>query len=87
MSVGGSLAFTPGYTTQQSGSQSLDQSRSRSLDMFAQWVFSRRISARLSANNWFPVDTESQTLTTDGYSSHTLRNGRSSFNLGVEIKL
>ena len=87
MSVGGSLAFTPGYTTQQSGSQSLDQSRSRSMDMFAQWVFSRRISARLSANNWFPVDTESQTLTTDGYSSHTLRNGRSSFNLGVEIKL
>ncbi len=87
MTVGGSLAFTPGYTTQQSGSQSLDQSRSRNVDVFAQWMFSRKVSARLSANNWFPVDTESQTMTVDGYSSNTLRNGRSSFNLGVEIKL
>jgi iron complex outermembrane receptor protein len=87
MTVGGSLAFTPGYATQQSSSQSLDQSRSRSIDVFAQWVFSRKISARLSANNWYPVDTESQTLTADGYSSSTLRSGRSSFNLGVEIKL
>ena len=87
MTLGGSLAFTPGYSTQQSVSQALDQSRSRSLDVFAQWIFSRKISARLSANNWFPLNTESQTLTTDGYYSDTLRNGRSSFNLGVEIKL
>ena len=87
ITVGGSLAFTPGYTTLQTNSQSLDQSRSRSLDMFAQWVVSRKISARLSANSWFPVDTESLTTTADGYSSSTLRNGRTSFNLGMEIKL
>ena len=87
MTLGGSLAFTPGYITQQSGSQSLDQSRSRNLDIFAQWVFSRKVSARLSANNLLPVETESQVLTSDGYFSNTLRNGRSSFNLGVEIKL
>jgi iron complex outermembrane receptor protein len=87
VTVGGSLSFTPGYITLQSSSQSLDQSRSRNLDMFAQWVFSRKVSVRLSANNWFPFDTESQTLTTDGYSNSTLRSGRSSFNLSVEIKL
>ena len=87
MTLGGSLAFTPGYVTQQSSSQWLDQSRNRSLDMFAQWVFNRKISARLSANNLLPVETESQTLTSDGYFGNTLRAGRSSFNLGVEIKL
>jgi iron complex outermembrane receptor protein len=87
MTLGGSLAFTPGYVTQQSSSQWLDQSRNRSLDMFAQWVFNRKISARLSANNLLPVETESQTLTSDGYFGNTLRTGRSSFNLGVEIKL
>jgi iron complex outermembrane receptor protein len=87
MTVGGSLAFTPGYTTQQTASQLLDQSRSRSLDMFAQWVFSRKVSARVSVSNWFPLDTESQTLTADGYFSKTLRSVRSNFNLGVEIKL
>ena len=87
MTVGGSLAFTPGYATQQTASQLLDQSRSRSLDVFAQWVFSRKVSARVSASNWFPMDTESQTLTSDGYFTNTLRNGRSNFNFGVEIKL
>jgi iron complex outermembrane receptor protein len=87
MTVGGNLAFTPGYTTQQTASQLLDQSRSRSLDMFAQWVFSRKVSARVSVSNWFPLDTESQTLTADGYFSKTLRSVRSNFNLGVEIKL
>lgn len=87
MTVGGSLAFTPGYTTQQTASQLLDQSRSRSLDMFAQWVFSRKVSARVSVSNWFPLDTESRTLTADGYFSNTLRSVRSNFNFGVEIKL
>ncbi len=87
MTVGGSLAFTPGYTTQQTASQLLGQSRSRSLDMFAQWVFSRKVSARVSVSNWFPLETESQTLTSDGYFSKTLRSVRSNFNFGVEIKL
>ncbi len=87
VTLGGSLAFTPGYTTQQSASQSLDQSRSRSIDVFAQWVISRTVSARFSANNWFPLDTESLTLSADGYATNTLRSGRTAFNFGVEIKL
>lgn len=87
MTMGASLAFTPGYTTQQSLTQSLDQSRTRSLDMFAQWVLSPKLSARLSANNILPLETESNTLTTDGYNTHNLRTGRTQINFGVEIKL
>ena len=84
MTMGGSLAFTPGYTTQQSASQALDQSRSRSMDFFAQWVISPKLSARVSVNNIVPLDSESLTQTSDGYANNSLRGGRSSFNIGVE---
>jgi iron complex outermembrane receptor protein len=87
VSMGGSLAFTPGYTTQQSASQSLDVSRSRSVDLFVQWVVHPKLSARASVNNLAPLDAESLTQTSDGYASNSLRSGRSSFNIGVEIKL
>ena len=87
MTMGGSLVFTPGYTTQQSATQALDQSRSRSMDLFAQWVISPKLSTRVSVNNIVPLDAESLTLTSDGYASNSLRGGRSSFNIGVEIKL
>ncbi len=87
VSMGGSLAFTPGYTTQQSLSQTLDQSRSRSIDLFAQWVINPKLSTRVSVNNLAPLDGESLTQTSDGYATNSLRSGRSSFNIGVEIKL
>ena len=85
--MGGSLAFTPGYTTRQTLSQTLDQSRSRSVDLFAQFIFSPKLSARVSVNNLAPLDNESLTQTSDGYSTSSLRSGRSSLNIGVEIKL
>lgn len=72
--LGSSLAFTPGYTTQQSLSQSLDVSRSRSIDLFAQWVMSPKVSARVSVNDLAPVDNESLTQTSDGYASNSLRH-------------
>ncbi len=87
LTVGGNLAFTPGYLTQQTASQSLEQSRTRSLDLFAQWVFSRSLSARVSASNLSPLDTLSQTLSDNRYGSSTLSKGRTSFNAGIELKL
>ncbi len=87
MTMGGSVAFTPGYTTQQSQSQFLDQSRARSVDFFAQWMFTPKISARFAVNNLVPVDGESRTFTTEGYATNTLRTGRTQYSLGMEIKL
>jgi iron complex outermembrane receptor protein len=86
LNTGATLGFTPGYTTQQSETLSVEQSRSRSIDLFAQWTFSRTLSARISANNLLPLDTQSQTLAADGF-SNTLSRGRSSFNASLEIKL
>ncbi len=87
VTLGGSLAFTPGYSTQQTLSQSLDQSRSRSIDMFAQWVVSRKLSVRVSANNLFPVANESLAMAGSNSSTYASRLGRTSFNAAVEIKL
>lgn len=84
--VGGTLGFTPGYTTQQSTTQSTYQSRTRSIDVFVQAVFSRTVSARISANNIMPLDTQSQTFSADGYWSNTVNHPRTSYQAGVEIK-
>jgi iron complex outermembrane receptor protein len=87
LTVGGSLAFTPGYLTQQTAQQSLDVTRARSLDVFAQWVFSRSLSLRVSANNLAPLDSLSQTRYGTDSGSSTLSRGRTSFNAGLEMKL
>lgn len=86
VTVGGTLGYTPGYTTQQSQSQSQYQSRTRSVDVFAQWAFSRTLSARISANNLMPLDTQSQTFSTDGYYTSNVNRSRTNYQAGVEIK-
>lgn len=87
LTVGGNLGFTPGYNTKQSATQALEQTRSRSADMFVLWIFSRTFSARFAVNNLTPVDTQSQTTYAGGYSNTTTNVGRTTYNFGVEIKL
>ncbi|MBV8501580.1 MAG: TonB-dependent receptor [Paucibacter sp.] len=87
LNMGTSYVFTPGYTTTQTLTQSLVQSRSRGLDAFAQWNFSRTTSMRFAVNNLAPVDTQSATLLGSGYRSFTERQGRAFYNLSFETKL
>ncbi len=87
ITLGGTLAFTPGYTTQQTLAQWQDQRRSRSLDLYLQWAFSRSVSARVSVGNLAPVGSGSRVFVDDGYSTDSLRTGRTQLNLGVDIKL
>ena len=86
LNMGASLVYTPGYTTTQTTTQSLEQSRSRGLDMFAQWSFSRVTSMRLAVNNLTPVDTQANTQVGDGFGTQTTRKGRTFFNLGFDTK-
>ncbi len=87
MTVGGSLAYTPGYVTRQTAVQSLDQTRSRALDFFVLWTFSRSMSLRLAANNLLPLDTQSRTDFSSGDSTRTLRHGRTFVGANLELKL
>lgn len=87
LTTGASLAFTPGYATQQTASQALDVSRTRALDVFAQWNINRAMSLRLSANNLVPFDTLSRTLFSSGYGSLSGRSTRTQFGAALDIKL
>ncbi len=87
LNTGASLAYTPGYATQQTASQGVAQSRSRSLDVFAQWSFNRTTALRVAANNFVPVDTWNSTTLSSGYGSRSDRQGRTNFNVALEMKL
>lgn len=87
LNTGVSLAFTPGYLTTQTLTQSLDQSRSRSLDVFAQWTFSKAASMRINASNLAPLDQQSRSVVDGGFGSLTERVGRTQFGIGLELKL
>ncbi len=87
LSLGASLAYTPGYATRQTQVQSLEVSRTRSLDAFALWNFSRSTSLRLGGGNLVPLDTVSRTDFTSGDSTRTLRQGRSFLSANLELKL
>jgi outer membrane receptor for ferrienterochelin and colicins len=87
LSMGGTLAYTPGYLTRQTELQSLDLTRARGIDVFAVWNFSRSTALRLSANNLAPLDTESRTSFTNGDATRNLRKGRTFFGANLELKL
>ena len=85
--TGGSLGFTPGYSTRQSETQWLEQGRSRSLDLFAQIILSRQASLRVMANNFVPLNSSSRTLLSTGDYTATLREGRTWWGAMLEYKL
>jgi len=87
LTTGGSLAYIPGYTTQQTLTQQVAQSDSRSLDMFAQWSFSRQTSMRVSLNNIAPLQTWSDTSLSSGEGTQTQRKNRTMLGLALEMKL
>jgi outer membrane receptor for ferrienterochelin and colicins len=87
VNLGASLAYTPGYTTRQTSVQQLDQSRARAVDAFAVWNLSRTMNLRLSASNIAPLDPESRSYFSSGDSTRTVRDGRTAYNLNLEVRL
>ena len=73
LGYGVSLAWTPGYTTQQTVAQSQYVNRSRNLDAYLALNISRETTARLSVNNLRPPSSLSDTRTTED-SGNVLRN-------------
>ncbi|SEL00917.1 iron complex outermembrane recepter protein [Roseateles sp. YR242] len=86
LSTGANLSFTPGYVTRQTDLQSLETSRARSLDVFAQWTFSPRTSLRVSANNLAPLDTQTLTTVAGDY-GWVERGMRTWLGVALEMKL
>ncbi|HQQ71189.1 MAG TPA: TonB-dependent receptor, partial [Alicycliphilus sp.] len=90
LGFGASLAYTPGYTTQQTVAQTQALNRSRTLDLYASWTFSREALLRLSVNNWQALDVVSFTRTQETagalLSNRNERHGRAFWNAGLSLK-
>jgi len=87
VTAGGNLTVTPGYVTQQTASQALEQSRMRGFDLYARWTYSPTLAFRLSANQLFPLDNVTRTFLTNGNFNSALRSGYTMIGLGLEMKL
>ncbi len=89
--LGGSVNITPGYDTRLSESQSVEVSRKRVVDLYAQWTFNPSLRARLSVGNVGPLDYLTQSeLLIDPTSRETVRSTSTtqvSYRLRVEMKL
>ncbi|UXH77185.1 TonB-dependent receptor plug domain-containing protein [Roseateles amylovorans] len=87
LTVGSTLVYTPGYSTQQTERQTLDQWRSRQLDFFAQWTFSPKTSLRVSANNLAPLGNTRLTTVASGDYTYADRGSRTMVGMALEMKL
>jgi len=87
LTVGGNFAFTPDFVTRQSLSQTLDQGRSRSIDMFARWTVNDKASMRLALSNIAPLANASLSSYSSGASVYNSRLARTGINFSTEIKL
>lgn len=87
---GATLALGPAWRVQQTERQSLDTGRTRSLDLYLLWTFSRQSSLRLGLNNAAPVDNTSRTvvvpLSGEVQTSSSRRNSLTTANLGWTLK-
>jgi len=86
LTMGGNLAFTPDFVTRQSVGQTLYQSRSRSIDMFARWSVQENTSMRLALSNIAPLANESLSTISSGASVYSSRLARTGINFSTEIK-
>ena len=90
LTIGASLAWTPGYRTRQAPDQVVTAAQLRSLDVYAQWAIDRQTTLRLGGANLLADGTRSLTelLAADGRLQTSLneRANRRSVNFGVALK-
>ncbi|WP_377152499.1 TonB-dependent receptor plug domain-containing protein [Roseateles sp. UC29_93] len=87
VTTGANLNYTPVYTVRQTDRQSVEYSRNRGLDVFAQWIVSPKTSVRFSANNLFPLDARAETQLPGDQFYATGRGLKPWFQLNLEMKL
>jgi outer membrane receptor for ferrienterochelin and colicins len=90
LTVGATLAWTPGYRTRQTPKQTSTAATLRSLDVYALWTIDRQTTLRLGGANLLADGTRSLTeLQPEAGALQTTLNQRAnrrSFNLGLSLK-
>lgn len=91
LQVGGSFSAGPAYDTQLTLDQLQQRSKTRSLDLFAQWIFRPGLSARLAASAgvqaFGPSNGSTRTVLSSGDYVEVERRSKPSVNLSVDIRL
>lgn len=89
LTLGASLAITPGYRTQQTPEQAVTTARLRSLDVYALWSLDRQTTLRLGGANLLADGTRSLTTLQPAagalQTQFTERANRRSVNLGLAM--
>ena len=88
VSVGGNLAWTPAYTTQQSDTQLQKISTKRVYDAYALWTLNSLAKLRLSLSNISPIDglTTGVTLA-DGQRQTILSTARTDMSVALRLEM
>jgi outer membrane receptor for ferrienterochelin and colicins len=90
LTMGGTVNWTPGYTTRVSGVQFGETGQRRQWDAYALWRFSPTLQLRITATNLLPLDDrslDSLTGPTVREVARTVSDTATTLNLRLEVKL
>ena len=91
LNVGGSMSLNPPYDTQLTLDQLQRRSRTRTLDLFGQWIFRPGLSVRLAASSgvqpFGPPNGQTATLLANGDFTRIDRQTKPQFNLSLDMRL
>ncbi len=87
ITLGGSVAYAPQYSLQQTSEQGLEFGRYRSIDVFAMLPLSQTVSMRLLGQNLWPMPADSRTIRNDGYYGFNRGDFRPWFGVLINVKL
>jgi len=88
LAIGGNLAWTPAYETQQTDSQRQRLSTKRVFDTYATWNFNSTTRLRLSVSNISPLDSVTNTVNIEGpIRQTTYSSARTDVNYALRLEM
>jgi iron complex outermembrane receptor protein len=91
LTIGGSLGLNPAYDTQVTLDQRQQRSRTRTLDLYGQWLFrpglSLRVAASAGVQPFGPPNGTTRTVQGDGSSSSIERDTKPQLNVSLDVRL
>ncbi len=88
VSVGGNMAWTPGFTTQTTNLAENSVNLKRVGDLYALWTVDTQTKVRLTASNFSPSDTVTESITlTDFEQISTLSNAKNYRNVTLRLEM
>ena len=86
--VGGKIAFTPAYSTQNTDTQRVGNSSKRVIDCDGLWAMSQTTKLRLTLSNLAPRDNTNNVINSlNGMQVDTVNNERSALSVALKLEM